>query len=68
MMKPTEQAKYHFEYARLKSNHLQGEKTTPIYIEHLAVAVSNIAHGLKELSEALAQTYTLLEEVKKSRP
>ena len=66
-MRPSDSASNHFEYAKMTTNQLQSEKDAPRYIKHhLGVSLSNIAAGLKDLSQAVNQIYALLETMKKS--
>ncbi len=65
MGKPTEDAEYFFENARVTLGRLLLKSPAEADATYLAAALGNMAWGLKHLSVGLRATYIELQEVKR---
>jgi hypothetical protein len=58
----------HFEYARMTMAGNQGLHGEPLYISRIAVAIANLAMGLKELATVLSETQASVESLNLRTP
>jgi len=63
-MRPTEQAEFYFVDASLIAGQVLNRDDAPQYARDLALAISSVAAGLKQLSIGLRATYLLLEQAR----
>jgi len=63
-MRPTEQAEFYFLDATIIAGQVLDVPDAPKYARDLALAISSVAAGLKQLSIGLRATYILLEEAR----